>query len=112
MRKLLAAALIAGATFSVGLAQGTTTASTSQSTQDIPNMGQAPKAKNGIGRLDLRVIDQNGNPIKGAFAKLESRRTDGFFCESRDYTDAQKKPSVRRDSSLAKAPLMDCRFDL
>ncbi len=87
MRKLLAAALIAGATLSVGLAQGT--ASTSQSTQDIPNMGQAPKAMNGIGRLDLRVVDQNGNPIKGAFAKLESRRTDGFFCESRDYTDAR-----------------------
>lgn len=87
MRKLLAAALIAGATFSAGLAQGTV--STSQSTQDVPNMGQAPKQMNGIGRLDLRVVDQSGNPVKGASAKLESRRSDGFFCESRNFTDAR-----------------------
>jgi hypothetical protein len=86
MRKLIAAALIAGATFSAGLAQNT---NTSQSTQDIPNMGQAPKEMNGVGRLDLRVVDQNGNPVKGASAKLESRRTDGFFCESLNYTDAR-----------------------
>ncbi len=51
-------------------------------------MGQAPKEMNGIGRLDLRVVDQNGNPVKGAFAKLESKRSDGFFCESRNFTDA------------------------
>ena len=93
MRKLLAAALIIGATFSAGLSQGT--ANNSQNMQDIPNMGQAPKQMNGIGRLDLRVFDENGNPIKGAFAKLESRRTDGFFCESRNYTDAPS-PCCRR----------------
>lgn len=86
MRKLLAAALIAGATFSAGFAQGV---NTSQNMQDVPNMGQAPKVMNGIGRLDLRVLDQNGNPVKGAFAKLESKRSDGFFCESRNYTDAR-----------------------
>ncbi len=86
MRKLIAAALIAGATISAGFAQGT---NTSQTAQDIPNMGQAPKEMNGVGRLDLRVVDQSGNPVKGAFAKLESRRTDGFFCESRNYTDAR-----------------------
>ncbi len=86
MRKLLAAALIAGATFSAGFAQGTIN---SQNMPDIPNMGQAPKAMNGIGRLDLRVVDQNGNPVKGAFAKLVSNRTDGFRCESQNYTDAR-----------------------
>ncbi len=86
MRKLFAAILIAGATFSAGIAQET---NGSQNTQDAaPNMGQAPKQMNGIGRLDLRVLDQNGNPVKGAQAKLESRRTDGFFCESRNFTDA------------------------
>ncbi len=52
-------------------------------------MGQAPKEMNGVGRLDLRVVDQNGNPVKGAYAKLESLRTDGYFCESRNYTDAR-----------------------
>ncbi|MFN2453179.1 MAG: carboxypeptidase-like regulatory domain-containing protein [Pyrinomonadaceae bacterium] len=86
MRKFIAAALIAGATFSAGFAQGT---NGSENMQNVPNMGQAPKVMNGIGRLDLRVMDQNGNPVKGAQAKLESRRTDGFFCESRNFTDAR-----------------------
>lgn len=58
-------------------------------TEEIPNMGRAPKEPNGIGRLDLRVFDESGRPIKNAYAKLESTRTDGFFCESWGYTDAR-----------------------
>jgi hypothetical protein len=81
MRKLFIAALIIAASFSLSLAQSQQGSSTSGK-DDIPNMGHAPTEPNGIGRLDLRVVDENGNPVNGAFAKLESRRTDGFFCES------------------------------
>lgn len=61
----------------------------SSPTEEIPNMGRAPKEPNGIGRLDLRVFDEEGRPVKNAYAKLESTRTDGFFCESWGYTDAR-----------------------
>src|SRR5437762_13126286 len=54
-----------------------------------PSAGIAPKVVNGIGRADVRVRDENGNPIKDAFVKLESTRTDGFFCESWNNTDAR-----------------------
>jgi hypothetical protein len=81
MRKLFITALIIAASFSLSLGQGQQGGSV-QNNDDIPNMGRAPSQPNGIGRLDLRVVDENGNPIKGAFAKLESNRSDGFFCES------------------------------
>jgi hypothetical protein len=81
MRKLFITALIIAASFSLSLGQGQQGGS-SQGNDDIPNMGRAPSQPNGIGRLDLRIVDENGNPIKGAFAKLESSRSDGFFCES------------------------------
>lgn len=84
MRKLILVTLLIAATFGVGLAQQ---AGTSQSTDNIPNMGRAPDAPNGIGRADVRVFDQAGQPVKGAFVKLESTRTDGFFCESWNTTD-------------------------
>jgi hypothetical protein len=86
MRKIFIATLIIAASFSLSLAQGQQGNSTSGQS-DIPNMGHAPTEINGIGRLDLRIVDENGNPVKGAFAKLESRRTDGFFCESWSPTD-------------------------
>ena len=79
MRKLFIAALIIAASFSTGLAQDTGAA---QNTNETPNMGRAPKEPNGIGRLDLRIVDENGNPVKGARALLESNRSDGFFCEA------------------------------
>jgi hypothetical protein len=60
-----------------------------QNSGEIPNMGRAPKEPNGIGRLDLRVFDEQGNPVQGVHAELESRRTDGFFCESWNWTDAR-----------------------
>ena len=82
MSKFLIALVLLAATFSVGLAQNQ-----SQNPNDPPNMGAAPKTENGVGRLDLRVVDEDGNPVRNAFAKLESTRTDGFFCESWNDTD-------------------------
>lgn len=58
-----------------------------QEPNDPPSTGMAPKVINGIGRADVRVRDEQGNPIKNAYVKLESRRTDGFFCESWNDTD-------------------------
>lgn len=72
--------LIAGATFA--LAQDP-----ARNNDDPPSTGLAPKVENGIGRADVRVRDENGNPIKDAYVKLESTRTDGFFCESWNNTD-------------------------
>lgn len=63
--------------------------SASQSTNEIPNMGRAPREPNGIGRLDLRVVDEQGNPVQGVRADLKSNRTDGFTCESWNWTDAR-----------------------
>ena len=84
MRKLFLATLIIVATFSVASAQD---ASSSSGQSDIPNMGRAPSEPNGIGRLDARVFDEAGNPVRGAYLKLESERTDGYFCESWNSSD-------------------------
>ena len=80
MRKLFLASLIIAAACSIGFAQG-------PSNNDPPSQGRAPKTENGIGRADVRVFDENGNPIKNAYVKLESTRSDGFFCESWGETD-------------------------
>ncbi len=85
MRKFFIAALMVAASFSAGLAQGQE--GTQQGSNEIPNMGRAPKEENGVGRLDLRIVDENGNPVKGAYAHLESERTDGYFCESWNSSD-------------------------
>lgn len=85
MRKLFLATLILVATFSVAAAQD----SASTVSSDIPNMGKAPTEPNGIGRLDARVFDEAGNPVRGAYLKLESERTDGYFCESWNSSDAR-----------------------
>ncbi|HEX8456991.1 MAG TPA: carboxypeptidase-like regulatory domain-containing protein [Pyrinomonadaceae bacterium] len=85
MRKLFLATLLIIATFSVAAAQNAGTSSSGQS--DIPNMGKAPTQPNGIGRLDARVFDEAGNPVRGVSLKLESERTDGFFCESWNTSD-------------------------
>ena len=82
MSKFLAALAIAAATYSIAVAQGP-----SQDPNNPPNLGVAPKVVDGIGRLDLRVVDENGNPIRNAYAKLESTRTDGYFCESWNDSD-------------------------
>lgn len=82
MSKFLISLFIVAATFSVGLAQD-------QNPNDPPSRGVAPKVENGIGRADVRVFDESGNPVANAYVKLESNRSDGFFCESWDNTNAQ-----------------------
>jgi len=87
MRKLFfVMLLVATTTLSSGIAQQSTSTTTAQETQ---NMGIAPKEPNGIGRLDLRVMDEQGNPVQNAYAKLTSIRSDGFECESWGTTNAQ-----------------------
>ena len=82
MPKFIAVLFILGAACSITLAQ--------ESTGNNPaSQGIAPKTVNGMGRADVRVFDENGNPIRNAFVKLESTRTDGFFCESWGDTDGQ-----------------------
>ncbi|MGB8510505.1 MAG: carboxypeptidase-like regulatory domain-containing protein [Pyrinomonadaceae bacterium] len=87
MRKLFVVALIIAASFSAALAQGQT--GSVQNTNEIPNMGHAPKQADGVGRLDLRVVDENGNPVQGVRADLDSHRAGGFLCQSWNWTDAR-----------------------
>jgi hypothetical protein len=82
MSKILSALLIIAATFGLALSQ-----ESSQSQNNPPSRGVAPKVADGIGRADVRVFDESGNPIRNAYVKLESTRSDGFFCESWDNTD-------------------------
>jgi hypothetical protein len=82
MSKILLSLVMIAATFSVGFAQNQT-----ENPSDPPSRGIAPKSENGIGRADVRVVDQNGNPVSNALVKLESNRSDGFFCESWDNTN-------------------------
>ena len=82
MSKVLSILLIIAATFAVALAQ-----EPAQGQTDPPSRGVAPKVENGVGRADVRVFDESGNPIRNAYVKLESTRSDGFFCESWDNTD-------------------------
>ena len=87
MRKLILATLIAAATFGTALAQDNS--AQSGNNNPIPNMGRAPKQPDGVGRLDLRVVDEQGNPVKGVRADLASHRTGGFLCEAWNWTDAR-----------------------
>ena len=86
MRKLFIATLLIAATFGTALAQE---GGAQNGNNDIPNMGRAPKEPDGIGRLDLRVVDEQGNPVKGVRADLASHRMGGFLCESWNWTDAR-----------------------
>src|ERR1051325_4306333 len=80
MSKLLSVSFIILSAFALALAQ-------EPNRDDPPSTGIAPKVINGVGRADVRVRDEQGNPIKDAYVKLESTRTDGFFCESWNDTD-------------------------
>ena len=62
---------------------------TAQNNSEIPNRGVAPKSADGLGRLDLRVFDAAGHPVRGAQAKLTSQRSGGFLCETWNTTDAR-----------------------
>jgi hypothetical protein len=82
MKKIFSTSLIIIAACAISFAQGP-----SQKNDEPASQGIAPKVENGIGRADVRVLDENSNPIRDAFVKLESTRTDGFFCESWGGTD-------------------------
>ena len=84
MRKLFLGTLIVAAVLISAAAQ---TPNNTQNAKEIPNMGHAPAGPNGIGRLDARVFDADGLPVNNASLKLESSRSDGFFCESWNSTD-------------------------
>ena|ERR1051325_4549966 len=86
MRKLIFATLLIAATSGAAFAQ---TGGQSATDNNIPNMGRAPKQEDGVGRLDLRVVDEDGNPVKGVRADLQSHRSGGFLCESWNWTDAR-----------------------
>ena len=81
MRSLIIASLLLVSAFGAASAQ--------TNSSDIPNMGRAPKQADGVGRLDLRVVDENGNPVQGVRADLQSKRAGGFLCESWNWTDAR-----------------------
>jgi hypothetical protein len=86
MRKLIFATLLIAAASGAAFAQN---GGQSPNNNDIPNMGRAPKQADGVGRLDLRVVDEDGNAIKGVRADLQSNRAGGFLCESWNWTDAR-----------------------
>lgn len=86
MRRLIFATLLIAATFASVTAQDN---AASAGNNEIPNMGRAPKQADGVGRLDLRVVDENGNPVEGVRADLQSHRGGGFLCESWNWTDAR-----------------------
>ena len=77
MAKVLSVLFIIVASFSVALSQEPL-----RNNDTLASLGIAPKVPNGIGRADVRVFDEKGNPIRNAYVKLESTRSDGFFCES------------------------------
>ncbi|MDT7602827.1 MAG: hypothetical protein QOF61_824 [Acidobacteriota bacterium] len=66
----------------------TASATLAQVNSAAPNMGHAPTQTDGIGRLDLRVFDAQGQPVRGAQAKLTSKRSGGFLCETWNSTNA------------------------
>jgi hypothetical protein len=80
MRRLFIATLLVVSAFG---------AASAQTGNEVPNMGRAPNQADGVGRLDLRVVDQDGNPVQGVRADLQSKRGGGFLCESWNWTDAR-----------------------
>jgi hypothetical protein len=84
MRQLVIATLLAAAF----LAPAPARAQDAPNQPEIPNKGVAPRQPDGIGRLDLRVVDENGKPVEGVRADLKSKRTNGQLCESWNWTDA------------------------
>jgi hypothetical protein len=79
MRKLFIAALIGAATFSFAHAQQDTT---QLSLENISRLARAPQSTDGLGRAVVLVTDKDGNPIRNAYAKLESLWGGDHFCES------------------------------
>lgn len=80
MRKLSIAGLILIAALSLtAFAQDQTT---QQSLENITRLARAPQQTDGLGRAVVIVSDKDGNPIKNAYAKLDSIWGGDNFCES------------------------------
>jgi hypothetical protein len=79
MRKFFIAALIVAAAISIAPAQQQ---STQLSLEDITRLARAPQQPGGLGRAVILVSDKDGNPIRNAYAKLESVWGGDQFCES------------------------------
>ena len=79
MRKFFISALILVAAFGGALAQQETT---QQSLENIVRLARAPQQTDGLGRAVIIVSDKDGNPVKNAYAKLESVWGGDNFCES------------------------------
>jgi CHAT domain-containing protein len=62
--------------------------STNQAGNTPRNRGSAPKKLDDLGRMDLRVVDQDGNPVKGAKGRLSTTRPNGISCDCWEVTDA------------------------
>ncbi|PYS91278.1 MAG: hypothetical protein DMF64_12680 [Acidobacteria bacterium] len=52
-----------------------------------PNMGHAPAGLDGIGRMDLRVTDDTGQPVQNVDAELATDRPNGFHCTCMNVSD-------------------------
>jgi tetratricopeptide (TPR) repeat protein len=63
-------------------------ANNASSSSNPPNMGRAPQTSGGVGRMDLRITDAEGNPLKGIRAQIKSTRPGGLFCECFQSSDA------------------------
>jgi hypothetical protein len=92
MFKLSIATLLLITAASLGLAQDpaptTNTATTNTApTDEILKQAHAPSQPGGIGRAVLVVEDKGGNPIKGAYAKLESVWGGDNLCESWNWSN-------------------------
>lgn len=79
MRKLFLVTLIICASLTAALAQ---------QNSGLTNMGRAPRGADGVGRVDARILDAEGNPIKGAKVELKSKRTGGRLCEAWNWSNA------------------------
>ncbi len=85
MRKLFASALIIAAVCLVGIAQDN---SSSQSREEMSKLARAPQQIDGIGRAVVFVTNEDGQPVKGAYATLESTWGGDHYCESFGSTDS------------------------
>jgi len=54
----------------------------SRDKNEPPSQGVAPRLKTASAAPTCAFFDEDGNPIRNAYVKLESTRSDGFFCES------------------------------
>jgi hypothetical protein len=41
----------------------------------------------GVGRVDARVVDAEGNPVNGAKVELKSKRSGGRLCEAWNWSN-------------------------